>query len=184
MLREIYGDYQTHGRSLLNTAFWALVVYRYGSWAQDRPEPFRSLASKVYGVLRVGIEVTTGILIEPKCRVGEGFHIIHSGNIKIHPGAVIGKRCGVMPDVTLGETFGREGAPIVGDDVYIGPGAKILGPVKIGDGALIAANSLVLTDVPPGATAMGVPARVMPHGRGVPTRDPVNGQGRKANGSL
>ena len=51
------------------------------------------------------------------------------------------------------------GAPTIGNDVFIGAGAKIVGPIKIGDGAIIAPNSLVIADVPPGATAMGVPAK-------------------------
>jgi len=65
--------------------------------------------------------------------------------------------------LTLASNMERDGAPIIGKDVYIGTGtgAVILGEVTIGDGARIAANSLVITDVPPGATAIGVPARVM-----------------------
>jgi serine O-acetyltransferase len=183
MIRELYGDFDTHGRSLTNTGFWALAIYRYGRWAEDRAGVVHAVASKIYGVLRLGIELTTGVIIEPGCRIGDGFQIIHAGNIRIHPKTVIGRRCGVMPDVTLGETLGRDGAPTIGDDVYIGPGARILGPVHIGDGALIAANSLVITDVPAGATAMGVPARVMPQGKGAPPRRSTNGHGRKANGA-
>jgi serine O-acetyltransferase len=61
----------------------------------------------------------------------------------------------------------REGVPRIGNDVFIGAGAKILGPVTVGDGAIVAANSLVLTNVPPGATAVGVPARMLNYtGRG------------------
>jgi serine O-acetyltransferase len=183
MFRELYRDFDTHDRSLTNTGFWALAVYRYGHWAEAREGALHKLATKLYGVLRMGVELTTGILIEPGCHIGEGFHIVHSGNIKIHPKAVIGRRCGVMQDITVGTTLGRDGAPIIGDDVYIGPGARILGPVRIGDGALIAANSLVITDVPPGATAMGVPARIMPQSKGSPSRNPMNGHGRKSNGA-
>jgi serine O-acetyltransferase len=184
MLRELYGDFDTHDRSLLSTGFWALAVYRYGRWAEARRGAVaHTLATKLYGVFRLGVELTTGIVIEPGCQIGDGFHIVHAGNIKIHPKAVIGRRCGVMPDVTVGETIGRDGAPTIGDDVYIGPGARILGPVHIGDGALVAANSLVITDVPAGATAMGVPARILPQGKGAPPRKPMNGHGGKANGA-
>jgi serine O-acetyltransferase len=66
-----------------------------------------------------------------------------------------------MHDVTIGTNMEREGVPVLGDDVFVGAGAKILGPVRIGSGARIAANSLVLQDVPEGATAIGVPARVL-----------------------
>jgi len=74
---------------------------------------------------------------------------------------VIGDRVGIMHDVTIGTNLERPGTPVIGNDVFIGTGARILGGVKIGDGARIAANSVVLTDVPAGATAIGVPARVM-----------------------
>jgi len=79
----------------------------------------------------------------------------------VHPKTVIGERCGIQQDVTIGTNPERNGAPIIGDDVYIGAGAKVLGPVKIGDRARIAANSLVINDVPDDATAIGVPARII-----------------------
>src|SRR5262249_9217168 len=95
-------------------------------------------------------------------RIGKGFHIIHTGMVSIHPDVVIGDRCGIMHNVTLGTNMGDE-VPTIGNDVFIGCGASILGKVKVGDGARIAANSLVITDVPPGAVAMGVPAKVIPN---------------------
>jgi serine O-acetyltransferase len=65
-----------------------------------------------------------------------------------------------MHDVTIGESD-RRGVPVIGDDVFIGAGAKVLGPIRIGHGARVAANSLVIADVPDGATAIGVPARIL-----------------------
>jgi serine O-acetyltransferase len=121
----------------------------------------RTLTSKVYGGLSLGVEVTTGVVIDRAVQLGPEFHLVHSGNTKIHPGVVIGARCGIMHDVTLGMNMERKGVPRIGDDVFIGAGAKVLGPVTIGDGARVAANSLVLSDVPAGATAVGVPARVL-----------------------
>ena len=74
----------------------------------------------------------------------------------------MGANCTLSQEVTLGTSAGgREGAPVVGDNVYLGAGAKVIGQVRVGDGANVAANSLVVTDVPDGATVMGVPARVM-----------------------
>jgi serine O-acetyltransferase len=98
---------------------------------------------------------------------------VHGWNIKIHPDSVIGARVGIMHDVTLGTNMERPGAPVIGDDVFIGAGARILGGVHIGNGARIAANSLVIGDVPAGATAVGVPARVMQYtGRPSPPSPP------------
>jgi len=98
---------------------------------------------------------------------------VHGWNIKIHPESVIGARVGIMHDVTLGTNMERPGAPVIGDDVFIGAGARIIGGVHIGNGARIAANSLVIGDVPAGATAIGVPARVMQYtGRPPPSSSP------------
>lgn len=162
MLDKLRSDFVRHGRSLRNPAFWAVAVYRFGGWSNQLPvAPARWLTSKAYGMLFLGVELASGIVLNREAQIGEDFHIVHSGNIKIHPDTVIGDRVGIMQDVTLGTNMEREGAPIIGDDVFIGAGAKILGTVRIGNGARIAANSLVINDVPEGATAVGVPARVM-----------------------
>jgi serine O-acetyltransferase len=74
---------------------------------------------------------------------------------------MIGKNCDISPRVTIGvSAMGREGAPQIGDDVYLGTGATLVGKIRIGNGAKVAANTLVIDDVPDGATVMGVPGRV------------------------
>lgn len=161
LIVELRRDYERHGSSMRNLAFWAIATYRFGRWANEQPPPVRGVAGKVYGALSLAVEMASGILFNREATVGEDFHLVHSGNIKIHPECVIGDRVGIMHDVTLGSAAEREGAPVVGDDVFIGAGAKILGPVKIGDRARIAANSLVITDVPADTTAIGVPAKIM-----------------------
>ena len=118
-------------------AYWTMAVYRFGRWAMETRAPVKPMASKVYGGLRLALELVTHNTIHREAKIGEGFTLLHGGSVHIHPGSVIG------------------------DDVFIGAGAKILGPVRIGDGAVIAANSLVLADVPAGATAAGVPARIL-----------------------
>jgi serine O-acetyltransferase len=170
LVKQLREDYDRHGRSVRNPALWAVAVYRYGAWANTLPaSPMRWLASKAYAPLFLGVEVTTGCTINREAKIGEGFHLIHGGNVRIHPEAVIGKGCAILHDVTIGTNMGKTGVPVIGDGVHIGSGAKILGPVKIGDGASIAANSLVIADVPAGATAVGVPARVLPY----PGREPT-----------
>ena len=89
----------------------------------------------------------------------------HPNGVVIHPEARVGVNCMIFQQVTLGtaghgEAKGR--APVVGGHVDIGAGAKILGGVTIGDHAKIGANAVVLCDVPPGATAVGIPARIIP----------------------
>ncbi|MGB8298140.1 MAG: serine acetyltransferase [Polyangia bacterium] len=119
------------------------------------------MGGKMYGAMSLFIEATSGIILPREAQLGKDFHLVHAGNTKIHPQSVIGDRVGIMHDVTLGTTPDGCGVPTIGDDVFIGAGAKILGAVKIGDRARVAANSLVISDVPPDTTAIGVPARIL-----------------------
>lgn len=84
----------------------------------------------------------------------------HPNGIVIHPDAVIGPNCLIFQQVTIGLRDGP-GAPRIGGHVDVGAGAKILGPVTIGNHAKIGANAVVLSDVPEGATAVGIPAKVI-----------------------
>jgi serine O-acetyltransferase len=165
LLNKLYGDYVRHGRSLRSPGLWVLFAYRYGVWSQQLPNPARWLTSKVYGGWTLTVQILTGTEIYRETTIGDDLHLIHGTNIKIHADAVIGDRCGMMHDVTLGTNDGRErrrtGAPRIGHDVFIGAGAKVLGSITVGDGATIASNSLVTIDVPPGTMAIGVPARIL-----------------------
>lgn len=162
MFDHIREHYHVHGKHLRNRALWALVFYRFGRWSmQLRFAPLRWLTGKIYGVGNVFVPVLTGVSIDRQMRIGSGFHIVHPGMVCIHPRTTFGDRCGLMHNVTIGVNM-QGGVPCIGDDVFIGTGAVILGDITVGDGALIAANSLVVCDVPPGALMMGVPAKVYP----------------------
>ncbi len=119
------------------------------------------VGGKAYGAMSLAIRMASGIILHRETEIGEGFHMVHGWNIKIHPRTVIGDRVGIMHDVTVGTTPQDPGVPIIGNDVFIGAGARILGPVTIGDRARIASNSLVISDVPPDTTAIGVPAKIL-----------------------
>jgi serine O-acetyltransferase len=160
MFEKIRADYRRH-RSLRNPGFWLMAVYRFGRWSRELPWPAKRLCSAAYGVLLTGSDFVLGTTLHRETTIGDGFHIIHADSIRIDPAAVIGNRVGIMQGVTIGTTPDRAGVPVIGDDVFIGAGARILGPVRVGDRARIAANSLVLNDVPPDTTAIGVPARVL-----------------------
>jgi serine O-acetyltransferase len=105
--------------------------------------------------------VVTGADIPLNSRIGGGLAIPHPNGIVIHPGASVGPNCLIFQQVTLGDGGKVPGLPTVGGHVDIGAGAKILGGVNIGDHAKIGANAVVLCDVPPFATAVGVPARII-----------------------
>lgn len=159
LTEQVRADFARHGGELLNIAWWPLFVYRLGVWSLSLSPPARFITSKIYYLMYFLVHLFTGASIVRETRIGEELALPHSGNIIIHPDCVVGDRCAIFHEVTLGTTIDKEGAPRLGDDVFIGPGAKVLGPVTIGDGARIAANSLVITDVPAGAIAIGVPAR-------------------------
>ncbi|HEX2542206.1 MAG TPA: serine O-acetyltransferase [Caldimonas sp.] len=103
----------------------------------------------------------TGAEVPLGCRIGGGLLLPHPNGVVIHPGTTIGPNCLIFQQVTLGTRSSLAGTPIIGGHVEIGAGARILGGVRIGDHATIGANAVVLRDVPSGATAVGVPARVL-----------------------
>jgi serine O-acetyltransferase len=162
LLEELRGDLRRHERVLTRT-FAAMAVYRFGNWVDQQSPALRESGGRVYGWAEKVTRLVTGVHMDRRVRIGEDFHLIHAeGSISIHPSVVIGDRVGVMHNVTIGLEPGSTGAPVIGDDVLIGVGAVILGPVKIGDRASIAANSLVISDVPADSVAIGVPAKVYP----------------------
>lgn len=102
-----------------------------------------------------------GADIPTKVQIGHDVRFPHGARaVVIHPTAVIGDRVVINHSVTLGTRHGVKGAPIVEDDVRIGAGAVVLGPVRLGRGCKIGANAVVTHDVPAGATALGVPATI------------------------
>jgi serine O-acetyltransferase len=103
-----------------------------------------------------------GCWIPHEASIGAGVVLGYGGlSIVIHQDAMIGDRVHIDQGVTIGGNGTRFGVARVGDDVYIGAGAKILGPISIGHGAVIGANAVVLEDVPPRSVAVGVPARIV-----------------------
>lgn len=163
MFSLIKNDYERHGRSVLDAAFISLQIYRYGHWAIQLKNPLaRWIANKVYGLLKIFVLNVTKVWIPPQVTLGEGFHIIHAeGSLSIHPDVVIGDRCGVMHNVTIGTNM-RGGAPVIGDDVFIGVNSTVLGNIRIGDRVHIGANTAVATNVPSDSTVIGSPARIFP----------------------
>jgi serine O-acetyltransferase len=105
----------------------------------------------------------TGIEIHPGAEIGRRFFIDHGMGVVIGETAVIGDDCTLYHGVTLGGTSWQKGKrhPTLGRDVVVGAGAKVLGPIEIGDGARIGSNAVVVKPVPPGATVVGIPGRII-----------------------
>jgi serine O-acetyltransferase len=119
----------------------------------------RGLGAK-FAVLRHRLwSVVAGADIPLNCKLGGGFMMPHPNGIVIFPGAEIGPNCMLFQQVTIG--FAEGGVPKLGGHVDVGAGAKLIGPITIGDHARIGANAVVTIDVPAGATAVGIPARIV-----------------------
>lgn len=107
------------------------------------------------------LSILIGVDIHPDAKIAGGFVMPHPLGVVIHKSAVIGTNCMLMQQVTIGQTANDCDVPILGDNVYVGAGAKIIGKVNIGDGVSVGANAVVVSDVPAGATAVGIPARII-----------------------
>lgn len=145
------------------TKFWdpgrklILSIRRYQYWLTKRGL-LSSLVRKTLILRHRFWTVVTGADIPINCQIGGGLVILHPNGIVIHPEAVIGVNCLIFQQVTVG-TAGDRGLPVIEGHVDIGAGAKILGAVRIGAHARIGANAVVLSDVPRGAVATGIPAK-------------------------
>jgi len=148
---------------LFTQGLWAITVYRFGSWCSRLKLPIVSLFLKlIYFFLFKIVEITTGISISSNAQIGQGLYIGHFGGIFINEGAKIGENCTIAQGVTIGTLgLGKMGAPIIGDCVFIGSGAKVLGNIIIGNNVKIGANAVVIRNVPDNATAVGVPAKIV-----------------------
>jgi len=104
-----------------------------------------------------------GIDISPDSDIGSGFYIGHYGGIVVSPHTQIGKNCNMSHGVTLGQANRgkNKGHPILGNNIYIGPGAKIIGSVHIGNNVAIGANCVVTKDIPDNAVVVGIPGRII-----------------------
>ncbi len=142
---------------LLYPGLHALILHRPAHWLYK--QGLRLPARAVSQLSRF----LTGIEIHPGARIGKGILIDHGAGVVIGETAVVGDGCTLYQGVTLGGTGKEKGKrhPTLGKGVLVGSGAQVLGPCTVGDGAKIAANAVVLRPIPAGATAVGVPARVV-----------------------
>jgi len=163
-------------RVLLRMETPAIVCYRFGNWAgKVRVPVVRQLLGIAASLSQRFVQILVGIYISPDAEIGPGLVIHTPFGIIVGPNK-IGSYCTIQSGVVI--AAGTRG---VGDNVYFGAGAKVMGGAKIGNNVVVAANSLVLTDVPDNMTVIGVPARIrLPGGRPKrfkwQTATPPNGQ--------
>ena len=144
-------------------ALWVTILYRFARCFYLMDFYIIRIPLRVVVVIFFKIsEICFGVAIRGSTEIGPGLYIGHVGLIRIHPDVKIGKNFTVTHGVTIGmQGVGKKGVPVIGDNVFIGCGAKILGPVKIGNNVKIGANAVVVTDLPDNCTAVGVPARIL-----------------------
>lgn len=135
----------------------AIRSYRIAHWFYNK---------KMYFIARFisqRARKVTGIEIHPAAVIGDGVFIDHGMGVVIGETTVIGDNCTIYQGVTLGGTGKDKGKrhPTIGNNVVIGSGAKVLGPFKVGDNSKIAANAVVLSEVPENCTVVGVPGRIV-----------------------
>jgi serine O-acetyltransferase len=167
MFASLREDWATYERDPFRQGLWVMIVYRFGRWRYGLRSPIvRVPMSFLYKLARTAMHILTGIDLPCEAKVGRRLRIDHFGGIVVSGDAVLGDDVILRHGVTIGlKNTNERGAPVIGNRVDIGAGAKILGPIRIGDGAVIGANAVVVHDVPAGAVAVGIPARILPRQR-------------------
>ncbi len=142
---------------LLYPGLHAIWSYRFAHWLYNRKQFFLARAVSQLAAMVTGVE------IHPAARIGRRFFIDHGHGVVIGETAEIGDDVTIYQGVTLGGTGKDKGKrhPTIGNNVMIGSGAKVLGPFKVGDNTNIASGAVVLEEIPPNSTAVGVPAQVV-----------------------
>lgn len=151
-----------HDTPWLSAGRVAVAVYRFGRFGRQLRVPvLRQLIGVAYYALFYGVQMFTGISIQAYTAIGRRFTVRNFSCVFVLAER-IGDDCTVCEGVTIGNIRGKPRLPIIGNNVYLEPGCKVLGDVTIGDNVVVRANSLVLGDIPSNSIAVGNPARVTP----------------------
>lgn len=131
----------------------AMLLFRFGGWCKEKGIPFLPFFIQKRLFYWYGLEIGVGQ------NIGGGLYIAHPSGTVIFADA-IGENCSIIASVTIG--MRNEWAfPQIGDRVFIGAGARVLGAIAVGNDARVGANAVVINDVPPGSTVVGIPAKVI-----------------------
>lgn len=159
---QIKEDWIANGRDWTKPGFRALAVYRFGVWRMGiRIKLFRAPYSMLYRMMFRRVRNVYSIELPYSARVGRRLVIEHQGAIVVHGNAQLGDDCIIRQGVTIGNRYmdRPNEAPVLGDRVNVGAGAKLLGAINVGDDALVGANAVVLHDVMSNTAVVGIPAR-------------------------
>ncbi len=163
MFDNLREDWNTYERDIWRQGFWVMAVYRFGRWRYGfKHRIVRAPLSFLYKFTFKFVQIVTGIELPCEANVGSRLRIDHFGGVIVSGDAAFGDDVVIRNGVSIGLLrTGVRGSPRIGNRVDIGAGAKILGPITVGDDSTIGANAVVLQDVPPDSIAVGIPARVI-----------------------
>lgn len=139
---------------------WLLNSIRNYQHHKQHHSPIALVMRRLTRIQYEVLSILTGADVGITAKFGTNFRLPHPNGVVVHERAMIGDDCMFMQQVTIG-ILADHRVPVIGSRVYIGAGAKVLGHVHVGDDARIGANAVVLSDVPAGATVVGIPARVV-----------------------
>lgn len=176
MFNNLRQDYRRSGDSfrerlremLFNPGMWAVVSYRFRRWVFTLhvPRPVRWPLIPIALLVQLLTEITTSIQLSAAAKIGQGLYLPHMGTIVVGSGSTIGSNCTLCHGVTIGHRGGgrggsRTGNPVISDRVYIGPGSAIVGPIVIGEDAVVGVSAVVIRSVPSRGVVAGNPARIL-----------------------
>jgi serine O-acetyltransferase len=163
-MNQLIEDYKCYREGFLAQGYWALLFYRFGAFRfRFKTKLIRVPIVIIYIFLSKISQLFFGIYIGPNVIIGRRFVIEHFGCIIVHNNCIIGNDVVIRQGVTIGNRHADNptDAPILGNNVSVGAGAKLLGKIKIGDNVKIGANAVVLKDIPDNSTAVGIPAKII-----------------------
>jgi serine O-acetyltransferase len=141
---------------LFNLGLHAVVLYRFSHWLS---------VHHLGGLATIAAycnSLFTGAQISPRAKIGKGLVIYHPQGMVVGATSTIGEFCTLTQTNMIGQRYGRNDRPVIGDHFYAGAGAKIMGTIRIGNHVRVGANAVVLESLPDHVTAVGIPARVIP----------------------
>ncbi|MBS1790728.1 MAG: serine acetyltransferase [Acidobacteria bacterium] len=160
---------------LTQRGLWALLQYRLASaiYRWTVPTILKRPLIWMMAVWHKLVELTTGIQLPYTATIGPGLYIGHVGRVFLEDDVIIGSHCNMLQGVAIVRSGRGDGCgvPTIGDRVHFGPNATVAGKIRIGDDTTIAANALVITDMPSGCSVAGIPAEII--GRNYPRYFPL-----------
>jgi len=163
ILRFYYRGDRSEARRLIfclqSPGLRAALTYRFGHWLQEQNLLIRLFLELPYRLCIHCIRTRWGIDLAPKAQIGEGLFIAHYGGIIVSTSAKIGRNVEISNGVIIGVSGqgDKRGVPEIGDNVFIGPGAKLIGKIRVGNNVKIGANAIIHKDVPDNAVAVLYP---------------------------